>query len=259
MTESSPRKDVAAIVVPCFNEEKRLDADEFLAIAATGRVRLLFVDDGSTDGTAALLEHISAQSDDLDLLRLAANVGKAEAIRAGLHQVLTDGASVVGYYDADLATPPHELLRLVDVLCDGDSLAFVSAARVGLLGRAIERRAARHYLGRIFATLASLALGVRVYDTQCGAKVFRVSPAVVEALASPFRSSWAFDVELFGRLLHPRASEPIPIAAFYEVPLHEWRDVDGSSLGLRKMAGALLDLMAIGLAFRRRRRSVAER
>ena len=59
------------------------------------------------------------------------------------------------------------------------------------LGSSIERNALRHYLGRAYATLASMALGITVYDTQCGAKVFRVNDTFVAALAEPFRSSWA--------------------------------------------------------------------
>jgi dolichyl-phosphate beta-glucosyltransferase len=121
------------------------------------------------------------------------------------------------------------------------------AARVRLLGRRIERRATRHYLGRLFATMTSLFLRIPVYDTQCGAKAFRVSPAVREAIAEPFGSSWVFDVELIGRLLHgTKTAPPVPLAAFVEMPLREWRDVSGSELGFRDMARAFVDLLVVG-------------
>ena len=123
------------------------------------------------------------------------------------------------------------------------------AARVGLLGRTIERRAARHYLGRVFATFASLALRLRVYDTQCGAKLFRVTPGVVDALSRPFRSSWVFDVELIGRLLRTSAA-PLPETAFEEVPLLEWHDVSGSKLGALEMARAAADLAVVAAELR---------
>ena len=61
-------------------------------------------------------------------------------------------------------------------------------------------RRARHYVGRLFATASSLILDMTVYDTQCGAKVLRAGPALRAALATPFHSRWAFDVELLGRL-----------------------------------------------------------
>ena len=158
----------------------------------------------------------------------------------------------MGYYDADLATPPEELLRLLALLENRTDLEFVLAARVGLLGRRIERRMLRHYLGRVFASIASAILRIPVYDTQCGAKAFRVSPAVREAISSPFRSSWVFDVELIGRLLRgTRTVEPVPLSAFEEMPLRAWRDVSGSRLRLVDMARALVDLLMVGAALNR--------
>jgi hypothetical protein len=116
-------------------------------------------------------------------------------------------------------------------------------ARVSLLSHAIERSVVRHYLGRIFATLASLALRMRVYDTQCGAKLFRVSSTLADALRDPFISRWAFDVELLGRLLMGSALVPaISPQAIWEEPLHVWCDVKGSKVSPRQMANALLDL-----------------
>jgi len=242
------------VVVPCHNEERRLDAERFLELVDSGSTRVLFVDDGSTDATAAVLGRVAASSLDVDVLQLARNHGKAEAIRQGLLRGFDEGAAIVGYLDADLATPPQEFLRLVELLQSRDDLDCVLAARVALLGRRIRRRAHRHYLGRVFATLASIILRIPVYDTQCGAKAFRASPALREAIAVPFRSSWVFDVELIGRLLRgsPKAP-PVPLAAFEEMPLREWRDVSGSRLRVRDMARAFVDLMAVGYRLERSR------
>jgi len=235
------------VVIPCYNEERRLDIERLAPLAESDRVRLLFIDDGSTDGTAAVLGKLQAIAPSTELLTIAHNVGKAEAIRRGLVRAIDSGASIVGYYDADLATPPSELVRLVELLESRSDLEFVMAARVRLLGRRIERHASRHYLGRMFATAASLILRIPVYDTQCGAKVFRSSPAVREAFASPFRSSWVFDVELIGRLLRGSdTAAPVPLSAFEEMPLREWRDVPGSRLRLFGMARAGIDLAVVG-------------
>jgi len=241
------------IVVPCYNEERRLDLERLALLAESNRVQLLFVDDGSTDGTAAVLTRFQESSPSVDVLSIAHNVGKAEAIRRGLVHAIDSGASIVGYFDADLATPPSELVRLVDLLESRSDLEFVMASRVALLGRRIQRHARRHYLGRVFATFASLLLHVPVYDTQCGAKVFRASPAVREAFAVPFRSSWVFDVELIGRLLRgSKTAAPVPLSAFEEMPLLEWSDVPGSRLKLLGMLRAGIDLAVVGMRLRRR-------
>lgn len=243
------------VVIPCHNEERRLDLTRLASLAESGQVQLLFVDDGSTDGTFTALSGLAKTARNVDVLQLPRNVGKAEAIRRGLVRGIDVGAPVLGYYDADLATPPEELLRMLGLLEGRPDLAFVLAARVALLGRRIERRALRHYLGRVFATIASIILRIPVYDTQCGAKAFRVTPAVREAISSPFRSTWVFDVELIGRLLRGSSTvEPVPLTAFEEMPLREWRDVSGSRLRFVDMARALVDLLMVGARLNRRLR-----
>ena len=247
------------VVIPCYNEAHRLDLERLGTLVGSDRLRLLFVDDGSTDGTGRLLETLDSSSRNVDVLALPRNVGKAEAVRLGLVRAVESGAPIVGYYDANLATPPHELLRLLDVLEAKPDLSVVTAARVALLGRDIVRRASRHYLGRFFATAASIVLRIRIYDTQCGAKVFRATPSFAAAVAKPFRSRWIFDVELIGRLLRGADSaEPVPSSAFEEVPLWEWHHVSGSKLGVRAMARALMDLAVLEVQLNRRSSRTAE-
>ena len=152
---------------------------------------------------------------------------------------------MVGYLDADLSTRPGEFLRLADEL-ERTQAQAVLGSRVSLLGTNIARRAFRHYTGRIFATIASLTLGVPVYDTQCGAKVFRASPALERALSEPFHSRWAFDVELLGRLIiiNQQAGR-LPADGILEVPLRTWTDVGGSTLTLWGMLRAGVDLALV--------------
>jgi glycosyltransferase involved in cell wall biosynthesis len=245
-----------AIVVPCYNEEARLDHAELLRLAqARQELSLLLVDDGSSDGTAGALERLRAVAPErVAVHRLARNQGKAAAVREGLRLALERGAVVVGYVDADLSTPVDEILRLVRVI-EASTAQVVLASRVRLLGRDIQREALRHYLGRVFATLASLTLRLPVYDTQCGAKLFRAGAALGVALEAPFRSRWIFDVELIARLAEggPRAA-PLPPAAFLEEPLRAWRDVGGSKLRARAMIRAGLQLLAMFVRSRLRLR-----
>ncbi len=253
-----PEAPRAAIIVPCFNEERRLDRRGFHGFAAEP-VEIIFVDDGSTDGTRAVLEGIckelAAQAIPARSIVLEKNGGKGEAVRRGMLEALRAGAAVVGYYDADLATPPSELSRLVRALSER-SVDVALAARVALLGHLIERRAPRHYLGRVFATAASMVLGMPVYDTQCGAKIFRRTPALEAALKVPFSGRWAFDVELLGRLRAGTKTSPgLPVTRFLEMPLLEWRDIAGSTLTPFSFPLLGLELLRIAFALRRWRAS----
>ena len=135
-------------------------------------------------------------------------------------------------------------------------VAVVMGARVALLGTAIQRRALRHYLGRLFATAASIILGLPVYDTQCGAKFFRDTPALRGALTGPFSSRWAFDVELIGRLLRgDGGAAPLGAADFVEIPLRCWTDVPGSKVSSVQMMRAACDLVAVARELRGRARA----
>ena len=240
------------LVVPCYNEAGRLDRAELLRLArARDGLSVLLVDDGSTDATAAVLEELRrAEPSRISVVRLARNGGKAEAVREGLGAAMADGAAIVGYADADLSTPVDELVRLVDAAAASPRDA-VLGSRVRLLGRRIERRAHRHYLGRVFATFASLALRLPVYDTQCGAKLFRATPALAAALASPFRTRWIFDVELLARLrTGGPGAPPLDEDAIEEVPLRAWRDVGGSKLRPGAMLLAGVQLLALAVRMR---------
>lgn len=238
-------------MVPCYNEESRLRVDGFRRITELSPLSLLFVDDGSTDRTAERLEEIVSRLGGRgELLRLPVNGGKGEAVRQGMLRAIGEGAATVGYADADLSTPPEEIARLARVMEESDA-RVVMGSRVRLLGRRIERRPARHYAGRVFATVASLVLGLPVYDTQCGAKFFRVTQVLADALSRPFSSRWSFDVELIGRLLHPRQGRGYEPAGFVEVPLRVWHDVAGSKLTAHGALRAGIDLLRIGLSIRR--------
>jgi dolichyl-phosphate beta-glucosyltransferase len=243
--DTAPTGALPTLVVPCYNEQFRLDLGVLEAFAGTGGMRLLFVDDGSVDGTAEVLADLAAHCPGraVEILHLPCNLGKGEAVRAGLRDAIRSGSEIVGYFDADLSTPPTEVLRLVDTLAGRPDLEVVLGSRIARLGSTIERTARRHLLGRVFATAASVALGCQIYDTQCGAKVFRVTPALTVALQRPFRSAWAFDVELLKRLLTGGPTvAPVDVRRMLELPLNEWTETRGSHLRVVAMAGAFADV-----------------
>jgi hypothetical protein len=153
---------------------------------------------------------------------------------------------VLGYLDADFATPAEELSRMLDVFLASNKRVAMGS-RIARLGARVRRNQARHYLGRLFATTASLVLDMAIYDTQCGAKLFRDTPALRAAMAQPFRSRWVFDVELIGRLITGKDGAP-PLAPddFLEIPLEVWEDVRGSKLGIRGALRGGIDLLRLG-------------
>lgn len=235
------------LVVPCFNEVERLDGEAFRRhVAEHPDVGVLFVDDGSTDGTGEALRRLAEGTDGLEVLALERNGGKAEAVRRGVSRAFEDGSRLVGFLDADLSTRLEEMEALRSHFDDPEVL-LVMGARVQLLGRSIRRSRLRHYTGRVFATLASFVLRLSVYDTQCGAKLFRVTPATRAMFEEPFTVRWIFDVELIARLqAHADGRR-----AIREHPLEQWHDVPGSKVRMRDGLRAFLDLIRIAWRYRR--------
>jgi dolichyl-phosphate beta-glucosyltransferase len=223
------------VVVPCYNEATRLDGQSFLAAARADRsLSFLFVDDGSRDETRKLLHQLRDQlPEQLGVLALDRNRGKAEAVRLGVESALDRSPQLVAYFDADLATPLAELGPMREQFARHPDLQIVLGSRVGLLGRDVVRTHSRHYLGRVFASIASMLLDLNVYDTQCGAKMLRNTPAVRDVFSEPFSVSWTFDVELLARLAQlARDGVIAPMSrSALEHPLSRWRDVSGSKLG----------------------------
>lgn len=236
------------VVVPCYNEERRLDSKQFLAfVSQHSDVKFLFVDDGSTDDTVRVITEMTQCSPMLELMCLPQNRGKAEAVRQGVLHALDKSGKYIGYWDADLATPLEAIKQMHAIMEDQSHIDAIWGARVRLLGRTIERNPVRHYLGRIFSTFASLVLDLAVYDTQCGAKLFRNTPHLIKAFDTPFVSKWIFDVEIIARFkrLHRGAGLPSVEERLYEYPLFSWCDVRGSKLKKVDFFRAIFELYRI--------------
>ena len=231
------------LVVPCYNEAGRLQPDAFLdLVAAHPNIGVVFVDDGSTDTTPAIIHEAVARSGGrMSAVTLNANAGKARAVQVGILAAFERHPEFVGFWDADLSTPLSAVPAFIDTFRARPDVDIVMGARVKLLGRRITRRLVRHYAGRVFATAASLVLGIAVYDTQCGAKIFRATDRVRQGFVAPFRSKWIFDVEILSRYI-AAAGRAEAESRMCELPLDTWTDVAGSKLTLRQALRAAWDL-----------------
>jgi len=222
-----------AIIVPCYNESQRLNTEAFIRYAEKNKwVYFIFVNDGSADDTFEIINYMCGSNTEQMLwVNQKTNVGKAEAVRQGFLKAIDLNFRYIGYWDADLATP----LNAIDELCallESKGVIAAIGSRVKLLGYRVERKLLRHYLGRVFATCASLVLGLPVYDTQCGAKIFKNNSDLIKVFSSPFIVKWTFDVEILARFRVILQNKGVGSLEDYalEYPLKEWNHIDGSKV-----------------------------
>ena len=223
-----------SLVVPCHNEAHRLDTSAF--VAAVERwpwISFCFVDDGSTDQTAEIISHLCRLSPAIHSIYLPKNVGKAAAVRRGVrHLAANTHSDYIGFLDADLATPLDEVPAFLEAFERRPGLVAAIGSRWPHLGADIRRSATRSLASSIVKAVIRRFLGVPVWDTQCGAKVFMRS-AAAELFEHEFRTRWLFDVEILKRLGLKRLRSEV-----LEIPLSVWYDVPGSKVSL----AALVDL-----------------
>lgn len=240
-----------ALIIPCYNEEKRLKSQEFLDFAESSpHIDLWLINDGSQDATQKVIQDLAERLPGKIFARsLSENQGKAEAIRAGCQMIFeTEKYDYVGYIDADLSAPLWEVLPLNELI-QKDLYVIVAGCRIKMAGRQIERTLFRHYVSRIFATYYSQLLGVHNYDTQCGLKLFTVRFAS-QLFEKPFVSRWLFDLELFLRAQRS-LGETGYARKVVEVPLQEWKEVGGSKLKWYDFVKAPLEVMKIYFRYRK--------
>jgi glycosyltransferase involved in cell wall biosynthesis len=235
------------IVVPCYNEMERLPANSFFEfIERNENISFLFVNDGSTDNTGYLLKEMHIRyPESIMVLDLAKNQGKAEAVREGFKFCFSLKPKIIGFWDADLATPLTAINEFLKIYDEFPEIDWVFGSRVKLLGRKIDRKEIRHYFGRFFATITSIILDLPVYDTQCGAKLFKFNKLLENIFSERFISRWIFDVELIARLQSLSSNNNLPKRIIYEYPLREWSDISGSKLKLSDFFIAVYDLYNI--------------
>jgi dolichyl-phosphate beta-glucosyltransferase len=187
------KKPDLSIVVPAFNEERRLgpSLQRLRAFLGRRRVELLVVDDGSTDGTVALVQAMAKRWKALKLSRLKANSGKGAAVQRGVAEAR--GKAIL-FSDADLSTPIEELPRLEAALKHGFAVVIGSRAldraRIG-----VHQPFYREIGGRAFNKVVQALTVPGIRDTQCGFKLFDAAAAKRIFSQQQIRR-FGFDVEV---------------------------------------------------------------
>ena len=229
-----------SVVIPAFNEQDRIGAsiDSVCRYLRTlGRSwELIIVDDGSSDGTAAVAASLAAcEGGRIRLIRSPRNGGKGHALRTGV--LASRGADVL-VTDADLSAPIAELDRLW-AMRGGAVAAIGSRSERSTIG--VRQNPVRETLGRL-GNLLIRAVAVRgIADTQCGFKLFR-GPEARALFAMARLDGWGIDVEI----LHLCARFGWPVA---EVPVR-WSHVSGSKLRPGAYLQVLTDIVYVRLVHR---------
>jgi glycosyltransferase involved in cell wall biosynthesis len=217
------------IVVPCYNEAKRISLKDYrIFLSHLTQVNLYFVNDGSLDATAEVLGSLKNEyPKQVQIINLKHNSGKGNAVREGMQAALIHKSyDAFAFLDADLSTSLEECTLLARKI--NTSIQFVFGSRIKKIDNSIERKYFRFIIGRIIATAISRALNLAVYDTQCGCKIFSRKNAEI-AFDKPFISTWLFDVEIFFRLKKHFGTSDFRTMST-EIPLQHWKDQGGSKI-----------------------------
>jgi dolichyl-phosphate beta-glucosyltransferase len=171
----APQRTGLSLVIPAYNEERRLprtlaEIRRYQARFA-GQIEVVVVDDGSADGTVALVKREAARMPGLHLIERP-HRGKGAAVRAGM---LAARHPWIILCDADLSMPVDQLDRFIAVLDSGVDIAVGSREADG--SRRYDEPARRHVMGRVFNLLVRMLVVRGLDDTQCGFKGFRRSVA----------------------------------------------------------------------------------
>jgi len=222
------------IIIPCYNEENRLNVTAFIDfISKENKYHLCFVNDGSKDHTVEVLKEIQqANPTKVSVINLIENEGKAAAVRAGAKYLYTkSNVSYIGFMDADLSTDFKDFGDLVNTLHTINSLGFVFGSRAKEASKEIQKDSIRAVISKLINVLIVFILGLSISDTQCGAKVFKAN-LVPLLFGKKFKTKWLFDVEMFIRLKRHFGKEKTT-SLIYEQPLSRWVHMEDSKLGLK--------------------------
>jgi dolichyl-phosphate beta-glucosyltransferase len=229
------------MIVPCFNEEKRINLDYWNKLAELPNVHWVFVNDGSSDGTKSLLNQITNSS----VINLERNSGKAEAIRKGILETFNKNQSEIfqfGYLDADSAFEIEDIKNVIKLSYSKEqTYDSYWGSRVALSGRNITRKNLRHILSRILITIFGYRMGNLPYDPQTGFKVFKFDKEQMAIFDRNFGTKWFVDIEILLRFKYVNSKE----MKIWEEPVNIWKDIEGSKIRGLELITVFKDIFKI--------------
>lgn len=239
---------MVGLVVPVYNEELRWRSSYFKEIAALDKVKLLFVNDGSQDGTITLIKQISEEFLNVSYLDLENNSGKAEALRLGLLKLTSQPEiKLIGFLDADGAFATSDISRILksiqsqDLSAESSNNTWWWTSRKKMQDNKINRKLSRHIIGRAIALIIQCGYSKLPYDTQSGFKIFQISSEIISSLQIPFETSWFFEIELLIRM----NNSPNYVVNLIELVLDCWCEIPGSKIGFKNMPNVFLQVLLI--------------
>ncbi len=214
-----------SIIIPAYNEEKRIGKtlEEYLSFFSKNNkenYEIIVVMNGCTDTTYGILESFKKKHTPLKILEFKAGIGKGGAVIEGFKIAKGD---LIGFVDADNSTSAPEFEKCVKNILGYDG---VIASRY-IQDAVVEPKQplSRRIASRGFNILIKILFGLRIKDSQCGAKLFR-KDVIKKILPDLGITRWAFDVDLLYQLKRNRfVVKEIPIL---------WKDSEGSTLNVRK-------------------------
>ena len=212
------------ILIPAYNEETRIepvlrDYATFFRQNYSGKFRIFVVLNGCTDNTMGVVQKVAADCPEVRALEFRSPIGKGGALIEGLR--LATLSDLIGYVDADGATPARAFLDLVKKIDSADCVIGSRWLPTSIIHQA--QSGNRKFASRVFHLIVQWLFQLNIHDTQCGAKVMKT--AAVEKIHDHLQiADMAFDINLLYSLKH---------AGFkiIEVPT-EWTDQVGSKVTL---------------------------
>lgn len=239
-------KFIGVFVIPCYNEASRFNMAYFTELLRQlnnfekdVNIKFLFVNDGSTDQTFARLQTIS-QLENVMILTLETNLGKANAIRHGLIKAGSLNPNFVAYLDADGAfsvTSVIEGFNFYMQMSKNKEIDMMTFARIKLSGNHILRKKHRHIIGRFIAFLLNIYSEIKIYDSQSGFKILSSKFLDPKVIAEPFKTRWFIDWELIVR-------NKVPLHIL-EVPVTYWSDVANSKITIKNSFRVIQEIIVI--------------